>query len=430
MNYRKEVKYINNTCTSNFTPERQAIVIKKIIKAIHNYDLSQSFKLPGEEWPAIVAHILNNKITPSKTSAFDNSRYFNGELPDGLLKELQELIQPTASKAPYLQKTGGRYTFIDLFAGIGGFRLSLQAHGGKCVFSSEWDKSAKETYFKNYGEYPFGDIRHFTENHNEEEINALIPDHDILAAGFPCQPFSHAGVSARNSLNQNHGFKCDTQGTLFHDIIKIARIKKPKVLFLENVKNLKSHDGGSTFKVIESAIKEIGYKLSHELINAQSLVPQKRVRCYMIAVRNDLPEFKIDLTPFTGPPIALSTILESKEAAKDYQISEKLWQGHISRTERNIARGTGFTAHEVDISKPSNTLVARYGKDGKECLIPMENGPPRKLTKREAARLQGYPDDFVLPASRTPTYKQMGNSVAIPVVMALSEQIIKHLDHV
>ncbi|HUW25545.1 MAG TPA: DNA (cytosine-5-)-methyltransferase [Gallionella sp.] len=319
-----------------------------------------------------------------------------------------------------------RFRFIDLFAGIGGFRLALQNVKGCCVFSSEWDRSAQQTYFNNYGELPFGDIAIFAaDNVSDSDVDKFIPDHEVLAGGFPCQPFSHAGVSARNAVGKMHGFKCNTQGTLFFDIMRIASIKKPKVLFLENVRNIERHDGGRTFAVIRESIDELGYDFKHAIINASTLVPQRRLRCYMVCFQKKLG---IDYVfpDFTGKPLPLRSILEPDPLPK-YTITDRLWQGHINRTQRNLNRGTGFTAFTADLDKPSNTLVARYGKDGKECLIPQLGSNPRLLTPRECARLQGYPEEFLIPEARTPAYKQFGNSVAIPVVSKIAESIIEVL---
>ncbi|MDQ6971877.1 MAG: DNA cytosine methyltransferase, partial [Mariprofundaceae bacterium] len=195
------------------------------------------------------------------------------------------------------------FRFIDLFAGIGGMRLGFQRNGGACVFSSEYDKSAQSTYRKNHGETPFGDITKIDPKD--------IPDHDILLAGFPCQPFSHAGVSARNSIGAKHGFECKTQGTLFFDIMRIALEKQPKVLFLENVRNIETHDEGNTFRTIQESIREIGYDFKHAIINSSSLVPQKRVRCYMVCFRSDLKK-NFEFPDFSGQPLLLSSILEDR----------------------------------------------------------------------------------------------------------------------
>lgn len=312
---------------------------------------------------------------------------------------------------PYSSK---KFTFIDLFAGVGGIRLGFQEHGGTCIFSSEYDKSAQKTYKKNHGETPFGDITKISQS--------SIPDHDFLLAGFPCQPFSRAGVSARSSIGQEHGFLCESQGTLFFDVMRIAFQKKPKIIFLENVRNILSHDSGNTFKVIQNSIENLGYHFSYEIINSNSLVPQNRVRCYMVGVRKDVGE-KFKFPTIKGDPLPLKSILED-DPDDIYTISDKLWAGHIQRTNRNIARGTGFTAFTADLDKPSNTIVARYGKDGKECLIPQEGKNPRLLTKREAARIQGFPECFILPETRTPTYKQFGNSVTVPVISKIAKKIV------
>ena len=314
---------------------------------------------------------------------------------------------------PYPTPEVGAFTFIDLFAGVGGFRLAMQGCGGRCVFSSEWDRAAQDTYARNYGERPFGDI-------TKEETKAAIPEtFDVLCGGFPCQPFSLAGVSARTSLNKKHGFEDKTQGTLFFDIMQIVRRHRPKVLFLENVKNLVNHDKGRTFKVIKESIESEGYSFNYRVIDASSLVPQKRLRCYMVCVRDG---GKFVFPKIEGTERKLITILE-KNVPPSFTISDGLWAGHQRRTQNNLARGTGFTAFAADVNKPAHTLVARYYKDGKECLIPQKGRNPRMLTPRECARLQGFPEWFILPAAKSKAYKQMGNSVAVPVLREIAKCI-------
>ncbi|MEI7773775.1 MAG: DNA cytosine methyltransferase [Verrucomicrobiota bacterium] len=317
-----------------------------------------------------------------------------------------------------------KFTFIDLFAGIGGFRIALQQLGGKCVFSSEWDRHAKETYCQNYGEVPFGDITQLSNG------VILTKQFDVLAGGFPCQPFSRAGVSARESLGQEHGFECPTQGQLFFDILNIAKIHRPKVLFLENVGNLMRHDGGHTFRVIREAITgDLGYHFFSAVYNTNPLVPQSRVRCMIVAWK-DAPDIQWQMPELKGEPLPLKSILESMSPDNPYTLTERLWEGHIRRSNRNIARGTGFTAHVKDINKPSTTLVARYYKDGKECLIPQENHPkkiPRMLTLRECARLQGFPETFTPHKSKVAAYKQFGNAVPVPLVNHVGASIISYL---
>ena len=316
------------------------------------------------------------------------------------------------------------FRFVDLFAGIGGFRIALQSLGGRCVFSSEWDKAAQKTYFNNFAEVPFGDIRQFTDDSVSDDLLAnMIPDHDVLAAGFPCQPFSRAGVSARRSLGQMDGFACEAQGTLFFDAVRIASVKRPAVLLLENVKNLAGHDGGRTFQIIRQTIEEdLGYSFHAGLLDARTVVPQKRQRYFMVCFRDPVGEF--DFPDLTGPALPLRSILE-KRVDDSFGISEALWSGHKSRTQRNLDRGVGFTALEADLDQPANTLVARYGKDGKECLVPRRGKTPRMLTPRECARLQGFPESFLLPDHRAPAYRQFGNSVPVPVVSLVARSALE-----
>lgn len=334
------------------------------------------------------------------------------------------------SRVPFPPVDRPRFTFVDLFAGIGGFRIALQSLGGKCVFSSEWDRHAQQTYDRNFGEKPFGNIRTFTgDDVSNRQIAKWIPDHDVLAAGFPCQPFSKAGVSARKSLGLNHGFSCEIQGTLFFDLVRIAKVKRPRVLLLENVKHLLGHDEGRTFKTIEKTIREdLQYSFSPHILDSSTLVPQRRQRCYIVCFRD--PEETFSLPPFTGAPKPLRDILLTEDPDARYTISDRLWTGHKNRTERNLNRGVGFTAFLADPNKPANTLVARYYKDGKECLIPQVGRNPRKLTPEECARLQGFPKSFIPNESDNQAYRQFGNSVAIPVVKRIAAEILKKLDRI
>ncbi len=382
---------------------------------------AESYAPPGSETKAVIHQWIHALHSESKL--FAEKRKVNKKsiikllgdedffTPSGKFKK--KVVEDFKLKPRKEQK----FKFIDLFAGIGGMRQGFESAGGVCVFSSEYEKNAQITYEKNYGEFPFGDITKISEKD--------IPDHDILLAGFPCQPFSHAGVSARNSVGKEHGFKCNTQGTLFFDVMRIVAKKKPKVLFLENVRNIERHDSGRTFEIIKESIKDAGYIFKHDIINSSSEVPQRRIRCYMVCFRKD---FKIDFTfpEFTGDALPLKSILE-KNAPAEYTISDKLWLGHINRTKRNLERGTGFTAHTANLDKPSNTIVARYGKDGKECLIPQDGKNPRLLTLRECARLQGFQDEFIIPVAKTPAYKLFGNSVVVPVITKIAKKIIKEL---
>jgi len=322
------------------------------------------------------------------------------------------------------------FRFIDLFAGIGGFHLALESLGGECVFASEIDEKARETYKQNHGMNPNGDIRAITApDRPDNVIQSQIPDHDILAAGFPCQPFSLAGVSARNALGQSHGLLDETQGTLFYDIARIAEIKKPKVLLLENVSNIVRHDGGKTFEILKRVIKELGYELSWSVLNSETLVPQRRRRCFMVAFRDAEEGEKMIFPALSGDPIPLRVALEHSVDEK-YTLSDRGWAGHQRRTAANLARGTGFTAHAADLDKPSNTIVARYYKDGKECLVPQEGKNPRLLTPRECARLQGFPDSFIPHPTRSAAYKQFGNAVPVPVVKVVAEAMLAKLKEI
>lgn len=374
---------------------------------------------------SIVTHWLADvNETPIGLTAKEK-KYFLSILKSAFFIPKTAEIKVDFKDVPIPPPTDYNFKFIDLFAGIGGFRIGLQKNGGKCVFSSEWDSSAQKTYLLNYAEKPFGNIKDFThESISDSEINKLIPSHEVLSAGFPCQPFSRAGVSARNSLGQKHGFECNIQGTLFFDLVRIIKVKRPKVLFLENVMALVNHDNGRTFSIIKETIeKELGYSFNYEIISSETLVPQRRKRCFIVCCSNGE---KFDFPKFEGPSLALKTILE-KKVDERFTISERLWNGHLERSKRNLDRGTGFTVSTADLNKPSNTIVARYGKDGKECLIEQNNKPPRMLTPRECARLQGFPEEFKLPLHKTPAYKQFGNAVTVSVVARIASRITEYL---
>lgn len=325
-----------------------------------------------------------------------------------------------------------KFTFIDLFAGIGGFRIAMQNLGGRCVFSSEWDEPAKETYFNNYGEVPFGDI-------TIPEIKALIPDKfDVLCAGFPCQPFSNAGLKK--------GIE-DTRGTLFYHIAEILRDHQPKAVLLENVRGLISNDKGRTIQTILRTITSMGYtcNLSQELIDNGPVsklkrecskmvlcakdygVPQNRPRIYIVLWKKDL-----NIKEFLYPrpenvETKVSSILE-KNVSDSFTISDRLWAGHKRRKLEHEEKGNGFGYRLFnEESEYTSTISRRYYKDGSEILIEQPGKNPRKLTPREAANLQGFPQDFKLPNSNTKAYQQFGNSVAVPVVEKVSEQIVKQI---
>ena len=310
--------------------------------------------------------------------------------------------------------------FIDLFAGIGGIRLGFEGASKsnnqfECVFSSEWDKFAQITYRENFKETPEGDIREISTNQ--------IPDFDVLCAGFPCQPFSIAGVSKKNSLNRPHGFEDKTQGTLFYEIARIIREKKPRAIFLENVKNLENHDKGNTFKIIRDTIENLGYSFSYKVINAKSLVPQNRERIYIIGFNNPNEKFQFPEIPQLNP--SLRSILQENVEEK-YTLTDHLWNYLQAYAEKHRRLGNGFGFGLANIDEHSRTLSARYYKDGSEILIPQENKNPRRLTPRECARLQGYPDAFSIPVSDLQAYKQFGNSVAVPIIQYLAMGLLDH----
>lgn len=314
------------------------------------------------------------------------------------------LSERTREKTQQLGKNC--FKFIDLFAGIGGIRQGFEFENSKCVFSSEWDKYAQITYECNFGEKPAGDITKI----KEEDI----PDFDILIAGFPCQPFSNAGLKK--------GFE-DSRGTLFFDIARIVRYHKPQVVFLENVKGFKSHQNGTTFKVVKNTLEEMGYKVFSKVLNAKDFgVPQNRERIYIIGFLDDV---YFEFPEPTGEKTKLGNILE-KNVNEKYTISDKLWAGHQRRKKEHQAKGNGFGYSMFnEKSEYTSTISARYYKDGSEIMIKQKGKNPRKLTPREAARLQGFPDSYKIPVSNTQAYKQFGNSVSVPVIKALAKNIFK-----
>ncbi len=343
------------------------------------------------------------------------------------------------------------FTFIDLFAGIGGIRKGFENARGKCVFTSEYDKYAVRTYQANfYCDHEIhGDIKEITQPEGMSKkqayahINKIIPDHDVLLAGFPCQPFSIAGVSKKNSLGRAHGFEDDTQGTLFFDVARIIEARKPVAVLLENVKNLKSHDRGKTFKVIMNTLDELGYEVADrefdhsvsdpKVINARNFVPQNRERIVLVAFRKDLggtgdlslrdvTQYFPEKEPKVGDILEPANSVESK-----YTLTPGLWKYLKDYADKHKAAGNGFGYGKVTAEdRSTRTLSARYYKDGSEILV--DRGPgkrPRRLTPGECARLMGFDafgeSRFVIPVSDTQAYKQFGNSVVVPVFSAVAK---------
>jgi DNA (cytosine-5)-methyltransferase 1 len=308
------------------------------------------------------------------------------------------------------------FTFIDLFAGIGGFRIAFQRLGGNCLFASEWDKLAAQTYEVNFGHKPVGDI---TKIPVEE-----IPDHDILTGGFPCQPFSIAGVTKHKALGNAHGFDHATQGTLFFDVARIIKAKQPQAFLLENVKNLLSHDKKRTFTIIRETLEdELGYYVYPVLLDAKYLVPQHRERIYLIGFKEDI---NFSLPPLPDLKPKFRDILEPDVDPK-YTLTDHLWKYLRDYADKHRAKGNGFQFGMTNLDGVARTLSARYYKDGSEILIPQEGKNPRRLTPRECARLMGFPEDFKIVVSDTRAYKQFGNSVVVPVVEHIAREIVKCL---
>lgn len=327
---------------------------------------------------------------------------------------------------------------VDLFAGIGGLRMPFDRLGAKCVFTSEMDKYARQTYeanFKNKKSHVFDfDISARDEN--------SIPDHDILLAGFPCQPFSIAGVSSNNHLGRESGFADRTRGTLFFDVARVLGAKRPKMFLLENVKNLVSHDGGKTFETIMLVLDNLGYEVSWEVINASAWVPQNRRRVFLVGVERQWSGSVFDFSAVSRPspdsaPV-VSDILHSEgepeeppytigdvaEVNEKYTLRDGTWESLKSHKAKHRSQGNGFGYALVGPNDVAKTMSARYYKDGAEILVSKPSGNPRRLTPRECARLMGFPDSFQIPVSDTQAYKQFGNSVAVPVVQAIADAMI------
>jgi DNA (cytosine-5)-methyltransferase 1 len=312
-----------------------------------------------------------------------------------------------------------KFRFIDLFCGIGGFRIAFEKAGCECVFSSDWDRFSQITYEANFGHKPHGDIH--------TVAVADIPDHEILCAGFPCQPFSLAGVSKKNSLGRKHGFEDEKQGNLFFSIADILNVKKPPAFVLENVKNLRGHDGGRTFQIIRDTLENaLGYQIYPAIIDAQSVVPQHRERIFIVGFKEPRT-FMFPSFPKVGPKLA--SILD-KNVPDKYTLTDHLWKYLQDYAAKHRAAGNGFGFGLFTGNDTSRTLSARYHKDGSEILIYQgPNRNPRRLTPRECARLMGYPDSFKCDAvSDTQAYRQFGNSVVVPVVERIAAAVIDTLN--
>ncbi|MBH1599278.1 DNA (cytosine-5-)-methyltransferase [Stenotrophomonas maltophilia] len=426
---------------------------------------------PQEEERALLERVLEmydqkfignylNIVSPGSWCRETVNRWYKGKASPRLRHAeylaLEELLPKPAPQTH-------EFDFIDLFAGIGGLRRGFEGIGGRCVLTSEWNKEAVRTYKANYhcdpSHHTFNeDIREITLSHREDiseaiayrHIDSKIPNHDVLLAGFPCQPFSIAGVSKKNALGRAHGFECKTQGTLFFDVARILAVKRPAAFLLENVKNLKSHDKGRTFKVITETLDELGYWVADmvhsvgsdpRIIDGQHFVPQHRERIVLVGFRKDLKVHE----GFTLKDIAkqypkhkpkLGDILDD-EVDDKYILTQKLWEYLFNYSIKHKEKGNGFGYGLVTEDSVTRTLSARYYKDGSEILIDRGFDPrkpidspknlknrPRRLTPRECARLMGYDKpgqaDFRIPVSDTQAYKQFGNSVVVPVFAAVA----------
>lgn len=354
-------------------------------------------------------------------------RYESGESRPSpvAIKWLREHIdkqKKAPAKAPL-------FRFVDLFAGIGGLRLAFDGIGGQCVFTSEWDKYCRKTYAANFGESEAeigGDIRRYSAD------PSLIPAHDVLVAGFPCQPFSIAGVSKKNALGRPHGFLCDTQGTLFFDLAKIIAHHRPPAILLENVKNLERHDRGRTFATIINVLEnELGYRVSYRVVSSSQWVPQRRERIFVVGFREET-SFTFDklvIPPGKGPK--LRSILQPHDTVDPkYTLTAHLWKYLRDYKKKHAAKGNGFGYSVFGPNDVARTLSARYFKDGSEVLIDQPGRRPRRLTPRECARLMGFDAnerEFLIPVSDTQAYKQFGNAVVVPVVRTVAELMRPHI---
>lgn len=365
-------------------------------------------------------------------------------LDKGTTKPRKAVVDMLRALQPSFGNSESAFTFIDLFAGIGGLRKGFEPLGGKCVFTSEWNTYSQKTYKANF---PSDD--HEIAGDITTIEAADIPSHDLLLAGFPCQPFSIAGVSKKNALNRPHGFACETQGTLFFDVERIIAHHRPRAFVLENVRNLVSHDKGRTFAVIHEVLtKKLGYHVKFKVIDAKSWVPQHRERIFIVGFR-DKTEFTFDNLnipdPLSGP--RLGSILHPQDGSEKpdmhytegakakvpakYTLSEHLWNYLQEYARKHQEKGNGFGFGIVGPDSVTRTLSARYYKDGSEILVKQKGKSPRRLTPRECARLMGFDEpngsEFKIPVSDTQAYKQFGNAVVVPVVKAVANHMLPHL---
>jgi len=390
--------------------------------AASHYLQAPDVDVPGltEELKILCNQILMKNKNNEK---IEKSYIKEGKKPyqHALLNLMHDVAYPAPEKADF--------TFIDLFSGIGGFRIAFQNAGGKSLFSSEWDRFSQQTYAANFGEIPYGDIQKIKEDE--------IPKHDILCAGFPCQPFSLAGVSKKNSLGRKHGFEDETQGTLFFDIKRILKSRRPKAFMLENVKNLVSHDKGKTFQVIRHTLEdELGYVINWKVVDGGGWVPQHRERIYIVGY--DPGQVSITKEEIIIPEKPDENYHKKElrdivgEYVDDHTVGPGTWETLKRHKAHHAKAGNGFGYGLIKVPIPAGavtrTISARYHKDGAEILIEQPGERPRRLTVQEAMQLQGYdPDKYFFPVSKTQAYRQIGNSVVVPAVEACAMEMVRVL---
>jgi DNA (cytosine-5)-methyltransferase 1 len=311
------------------------------------------------------------------------------------------------------------FTFCDLFAGIGGIRMALEKAGGDCVFSSEWNKYSRETYHENFNEWPEGDITKIKPKD--------IPDHDVLAAGFPCQPFSLAGISKKNSMNRPVGFDDEEQGNLFFNVVNIIKQKRPSAVLLENVKNLKTHDNGNTFSVIKKSLEKLEYEVHAEVLDGKYLVPQHRERIFIVAFNKNTKYTEFKFPKFRKIRKTLDDILDENPGEK-YTLTQGVWNALKRHAAHHKKKGNGFGYGIAKRDGISRTLSARYYKDGAEILISQGPGKrPRRLTPRECCKLMGFPSKYKIKVSDNQAYRQFGNSVVVPIVESVARNMVNSM---
>lgn len=398
--------YLNNVCIGQ---NKLRGIMKQISDIFPDLTSIAPYLNESEEKFAVFTHLAEN---PSIQVPF-----VTPEEHGRLVKYIKNIKFNFKEDIPYPKNNFSDFKFIDLFAGIGGFRQALQNQGGVCVFSSEWDKHAAKTYFANYGVYPFGDIRN---------IDAQsIPDHDILCAGFPCQPFSIAGVSKNNSMGRATGFSYETQGTLFFEIARVLEAKRPLFFFLENVKNIKSHNKGRTIKVIQETFDALEYKYVIDVVNGKEWIPQHRERIFFLGYdsrRISIEDDKFVIPKHPTPDYVyptLDTIIDTSN--NNRTLPDGTWKALQRHKKRHALKQNGFGYKMLDYPITSKqvtwTISARYYKDGADCLVPQKGLNPRLLSIKEILRLQGFDDKkFIFPVGITHAYKQIGNSVVIPAI--------------